>query len=131
MSSPHPGECPVRRGKKCCGASGAGGGGAFKDFVDKVTEMGTKVGHSATVWGGELMNTVHRDEGGNSVTLSKMEVPTTGEGGAMRGNVLSLSKMGRNADAGRVANNVLTASKFSHGGDGWEVCAVRCEREAR
>ena len=88
--------------------------GAFKDFVDKVTEMGTKVGHSATVWGGELMNTVHRDEGGNSVTLSKMEVPTTGEGGAMRGNVLSLSKMGRvTLTRGELANNVLTASKFS------------------
>src|ERR1700744_3628844 len=108
---------PRPEGEGCCGASGgsgAGGSGAFKEFVDKVTEMGTKVGHSATVWGGELMNTVHRDEGGNSVTLSKMEVPTTGEGGAMRGNVLSLSKMGRvTLTRGELANNVLTASKFS------------------
>ena len=90
---------PRPEGEGCCGASGAGGGGAFKDFGDKVSVMGTKGGHSAPVWGGELMNTVLRDEGGNSVTLSKMEVPTTGEGGDAGECVEPVEDGARNADA--------------------------------
>ncbi|HUO06839.1 MAG TPA: pentapeptide repeat-containing protein [Phycisphaerae bacterium] len=97
-----------------CSGAGSTGGGAFRDFVDKVTEMGTKVGHSASIWGGEIMNTVHRDEGGNSVTLSKLDAPPLGENGVFRGNVLSLSKVARlTLNRSELANNIVTASKFS------------------
>ncbi|MGN6371052.1 MAG: pentapeptide repeat-containing protein [Phycisphaerae bacterium] len=110
---------PEGEGGVCgCGGGAAGGApGAFKEFVEKVTEVGASVGRSATVWGGEVMNAVHREEGGNSVTLSKMEAPTVGgggEGSVFTGNVLSMSKMGRvELTRGELARNVFTASKFS------------------
>src|SRR3954471_3332920 len=73
-----------------CGSGGGGFNGAsaaaaFHSLVDTAVGVGATVGRAATVWGGELASMVHRDEGGNSVTLSKVEMPR-GDGYTFRGN---------------------------------------------
>ena len=62
---------------------------AIHEIVDAAIGMGVTVGRAATVWGGELVNMVHRDDGANSVTLSKVD-PPGGAGFVFRSNSSSI-----------------------------------------
>src|SRR5579884_3907645 len=105
---------PRPEGEGCGCASDGAGSGAFREFLDKVTEVGSKVGHSASIWGGEIWNSVHRDDGGNTVTLSKFDSPPAGANSVFKGNVVSLSGVSKlTLNGSELSNNVVNASKFS------------------
>jgi len=114
--------------KKSCGSAGARGSAAtataaIHDIVDAAIGMGVTVGRAATVWGGEVVNMVHRDDGANSITLSSV-TPPTGANFSFRNNTVNVSKVGpltlnmaefcgNSFNASKVANITVTGGRFS------------------
>lgn len=87
---------------------------ALHDMVDAAIGVGATVGRAATVLGGELANMVHRAEGGNSVTLSKVDEPS-GDAFTFRGNTFNVSRVSHLVfNQAQVHDNVINASKMAH-----------------
>ncbi len=83
------------------------------DFVDAAVGVGTTVGRAATVWGSELVNMVHREQAGNTITLSKVDEPA-GHEFTFRGNTINLSKVSHlSLHESELRDNTLNASKLS------------------
>ncbi len=93
------------------------------EWVDAAIGMGTTVGRAASVWGGQLAGMVHRDDGANSISLSKVD-PPAGAAFSFRNNVINMSKVSglelNNAEftsnslnASRLTQLALTAARFS------------------
>jgi uncharacterized protein YjbI with pentapeptide repeats len=118
------GEAPGPRGEPSAASGkaekGGGGGGsfnasaAFHSLVDTAVGMGTTVGRAASVWGTEFLSMVHRDEGGNSVTLSKVDSPH-GDAFSFRDNSINVSKVAHlNFSQAQISGNTINASKLDH-----------------
>jgi uncharacterized protein YjbI with pentapeptide repeats len=87
---------------------------AIHDLVDTAIGMGATIGRAASVFGGEVVNMVYRQEGGNAVTLSKVEAPT-GEDYAFNGNTINVSKISDiTLRQAQVRGNTINASKMAH-----------------
>ena len=106
---------PGPRGDSTCGTQGGfNATAALHDMVDAAIGVGATVGRAATVLGGELVNMVHRDEGGNSVTLSKVDAPA-GDAYTFRGNTFNVSKVSHLVfNKSQVTDNSVNASKVAH-----------------
>jgi uncharacterized protein YjbI with pentapeptide repeats len=96
---------------------------AIHGLVDTAIGVGATIGRAATVVGGEVASMVHREEGGNFVTLSKVDAPR-GENYTFRGNTINVSKIsnlilheaqvnGNTINASKVANLDITCGRFS------------------
>jgi uncharacterized protein YjbI with pentapeptide repeats len=96
---------------------------AIHGLVDTAIGVGATIGRAASVFGGEVVEMVHRDEGGNSVTLSKVDAPA-GENFSFSGNTINVSKValltlrhaevcGNTVNASKVAHLNITAGRFS------------------
>lgn len=111
---------PGPRGDSPPGPAACGTGGGFNatatlhDMVDAAIGVGATVGRAATVLGGELVHMVHRDEGGNTVTLSKVDGPS-GDAYTFRGNTFNVSKVSHMVfNQAQVTDNAVNASKVAH-----------------
>jgi len=113
------GEAPGPRGKPEPGPADRGfnvaaASAAFHGLIDTAMGVGATVGRAATVWGTEFLQMVHRDEGGNSVTLSKVDSPH-GDGFSFRDNTINVSKVSDlNFSQAQISGNTINASKVSH-----------------
>ncbi len=111
------GEAPGPRGEASKGTGGKGAfnaSAAFHGLVDTAIGVGTTVGRAASVWGTEFLHMVHRDEGGNSVTLSKVDSPH-GDGFSFRDNTINVSRVAAlNFSQAQVAGNTINASRVAH-----------------
>ena len=113
----------------CAGGFGSTAAAAIHELVDTAIGVGTTVGRAASMWGGEFLNMVHRDEGGNSVTLSKVDGPQ-GEAYSFRGNTVNVSKIVHlHLQQAEFSGNCLNASKVAHVEITPAFFAVQCERQ--
>ena len=108
------GGAPGPRGGSDSGSFAASSSAAIHGLVDTAIGVGSTIGRVASVFGGEVVNMVHRDEGGNSVTLSKVDAPA-GEAYAFNANTINVSKISNlTLHQAEVTGNTVNASKIAH-----------------
>jgi uncharacterized protein YjbI with pentapeptide repeats len=114
MPSPGQGGAPGPRGGSKDKSFAASSAAAIHGLVDTAIGVGATIGRAASVFGGEVANMVHRDQGGNSVTLSKVDAPA-GENYSFRGNTINVSKISHIVlHEAQVNGNTFNASKVAH-----------------
>jgi uncharacterized protein YjbI with pentapeptide repeats len=111
------GEAPGPRGepagRKPAGNTGFNPSAAFHGLIDTAVGVGTTVGRAASVWGTEFLQMVHRDEGGNSVTLSRVDSPH-GDAFSFRDNTINVSRVAAlDLSQAQVSGNTINASKIA------------------
>jgi uncharacterized protein YjbI with pentapeptide repeats len=96
------------------GAPGPRGPAAtFNRLVNTVAGVGTHVGQAAEVWSSQVLNLIHRGDGGNSITLSKVELPA-GEAPVFERNVINVSTLTKlELRRSAMSNNSINASKLT------------------
>jgi uncharacterized protein YjbI with pentapeptide repeats len=102
--------------------SGRTGGGSnfpsnaaatIQSIVDSAVGLGTSIGRKASVFATEIAQTVHREQAGNSITLSKVETPS-GDRYSFRSNAFNVSKLSTlSLNDAEFANNSVNASRIT------------------
>jgi uncharacterized protein YjbI with pentapeptide repeats len=105
---------PQAAAREAGGGMSSAAAATLHSLVDTAVSVGATVGRAATVWGGELVGMVHREESGNTLTLSKVE-PPAGDGYTFKSNAFNVSKVSRlTLNGSEFANNTVNASDLSH-----------------
>lgn len=85
----------------------------LQSIVDSAVGIGASIGRSASVLATEIAQTVHREQAGNTITLSKVDSPT-GDRYSFRANSLNVSKLtGVSLNDAEFANNSINASRIT------------------
>jgi uncharacterized protein YjbI with pentapeptide repeats len=87
---------------------------AVHDMVDTAVGIGATVGRAATVWGTEFASMVHREQAGNTITMSKVD-PPAGTDFVFRENLINVSKLSDlSLQHAELSYNGINASRVAH-----------------
>jgi uncharacterized protein YjbI with pentapeptide repeats len=110
---------PQREQSEGGGAERRGGGfpsnaaAAIQSLVDSAVGLGASIGRNASVLATEIAQTVHREQAGNTITLSKVETPA-GDHYSFRANSFNVSKIcGITLNDAEFSNNSVNASRIT------------------
>jgi uncharacterized protein YjbI with pentapeptide repeats len=85
----------------------------LQSIVDSAVGLGASIGRSASVLATEIAQTVHREQAGNAITLSKVEAPA-GDRYSFRSNSFNVSKItGVTLNDSEFSNNSVNASRLT------------------
>ena len=86
----------------------------IQSLVDSAVGLGTTVGRAATVLATEIAQTVHREQAGNTITLSKVEEPR-GDRYVFKANSMNVSKVSAiTLNDAEFSSNSINASRIAH-----------------